>query len=135
MGTNETMKLALCCVLMVAVVGPVVANELPRFADVSRAALVRRTAQSYAQAWTDVNGDGWPDLMVVNHGTEPPALFVNQHDGTFRDVIHTSGITLIDDHHGVTFGDYDRDGDLDLYFSIGAVHGRGEGDAGSVQGA
>lgn len=122
------MKLAVGCAFAVAVVvGVAVAAELPHFEDVSRAALVRRVTQSYAQAWTDVNGDGWPDLMVVNHGTQPPALFVNQRDGTFRDAIHTSGITLIDDHHGVTFGDYDRDGDLDLYFSIGAVHGRGEG--------
>jgi hypothetical protein len=91
--------------------------------------------------WFDHDGDGWLDLFVANGGTleavlgttvkvkrpdgteeEVPArnevsdrLFRNLGDGTFEDVTERSG--LKDDRWGISAvaGDYDNDGDSDLY--------------------
>ena len=55
-----------------------------------------------------------------------PFVYLNNGDGTFADIRATSGITAdpqSHDWHGFSFGDYDGDGDLDLYVSIGARQG------------
>ncbi len=65
----------------------------------------------------DYDGDGWQDLYVTGGGMLPDRLFINQQDGTFVDEALAWGIA---DHHlglGSAAGDYDRDGDLDLYVS------------------
>ena len=68
----------------------------------------------------DYNNDGWPDLYVTNVGAS--RLYRNNHDGTFTDVAVRAGVALDEgsadvaiDHTGATFGDYDGDGNLDLF--------------------
>ena len=65
-------------------------------------------------AWFDVNGDGWPDLYVANDST-PNFLYVNQKDGTFKDVAFPLGVAVSEDgaeqgSMGVAVGDYDNSG-------------------------
>ena len=65
--------------------------------------------------WADYDGDGWLDLLLVNIGG-PSRLYRNRGDGTFEDV--TSAVGMSDREGfwaGATWGDYDRDGHLDLY--------------------
>ena len=67
----------------------------------------------------DFDGDGDTDLYVANDST-PNVLFSNQGDGTFEDVALLSGLAYNGDGDeeagmGVDFGDYDNDGDQDLY--------------------
>ena len=67
----------------------------------------------------DFNNDGWPDIMVAND-TWPNFLFLNNHDGTFRDVSFTSGVAASEDGKyeagmGVDAADVDGDGWLDIY--------------------
>lgn len=67
----------------------------------------------------DFDGDGDTDLYVANDST-PNVLFSNQADGTFEDVALLSGLAYNGDGDeeagmGVDFGDYDNDGDQDLY--------------------
>lgn len=69
--------------------------------------------------WSDYDNDGWPDLYVTNDGG-PNYLYHNKHDGTFEDVGLLSGASLgltgIERAGmGVDFGDFDRDGLLDIY--------------------
>ena len=60
--------------------------------------------------------------FVISHG-ETPFLFRNNGDGTFTDVRSATGITSSGDRHGAAWGDYDNDGNLDLFITIGADHG------------
>lgn len=68
----------------------------------------------------DYDNDGWPDLYVTNVGAS--RLYHNNHDGTFTDVAEKAGVALdrnsagqVVDHTGASFGDYDGDGNLDLF--------------------
>lgn len=72
----------------------------------------------------DADGDGWPDLYFANgrkwtkgKGGKPslPALYLNRKDGTFRDATRGSGLDVELYALGVSAGDYDNDGRIDLY--------------------
>jgi ketosteroid isomerase-like protein len=86
------------------------------FRDVSREAGVAYRGWDLAGAWGDYDGDGWPDLYVVNE-FGGNALFRNRHDGTFRDVTAETGTADGGAGMGVAWADYDGDGDLDLLVS------------------
>jgi len=67
----------------------------------------------------DLDEDGWPDIYVACDST-PSLLFMNNHDGTFREEGVLRGVALSDDGEeqagmGVAIGDYDLDGHLDLF--------------------
>jgi enediyne biosynthesis protein E4 len=75
-------------------------------------------------AWIDYDNDGFPDLFLVNgstfehwrRGDNPPSrLYRNNGNGTFTDVSATSGLTRTGWGMGVCAGDYDNDGNDDLY--------------------
>ncbi len=64
------------------------------FSDVTRAAGVWNEAgKALGVAVDDLNGDGWPDLIVTND-TEPNFYYVNRGDGTFEDRAVRSGIAF-----------------------------------------
>ena len=69
----------------------------------------------------DFDGDGWQDLFVANDGV-PNQLWINQGDGTFRDEALLSGTAVNslgrpEASMGVTAGDFDNDGDLDVFLT------------------
>jgi enediyne biosynthesis protein E4 len=69
-------------------------------------------------AASDLDNDGWPDIYVANDSA-PATLYLNQKDGTFRDIAIEAGAALSAEAKpqagmGVSIGDYDRDGKLDL---------------------
>ncbi|MHC5028480.1 MAG: CRTAC1 family protein [Planctomycetota bacterium] len=68
----------------------------------------------------DVDGDGLLDAYLVQsdagqHGSRGNRLFRNLGDGTFADVTETSGADDTGYGMGCAAGDYDDDGDVDLY--------------------
>lgn len=74
----------------------------------------------------DYDGDSWLDIVVVSGGAfegEPPLLghpairlMRNVGDGTFEEVTHATGLAQLRAYSiGVTVGDYDNDGDDDLF--------------------
>jgi enediyne biosynthesis protein E4 len=69
--------------------------------------------------WADYDNDGWPDLYVTNDGG-PNYLYHNLHDGTFEEIGLQAGAALSVEGQeragmGVDFGDFDRDGRLDIF--------------------
>ena len=84
------------------------------FADVAAAAGVDYRGYGQAAAWGDYDNDGFVDLVVTNYGTN--LLYRNRGDGTFADVSAAAGVGAMRGFWGgASWGDYDRDGDLDLY--------------------
>jgi hypothetical protein len=67
----------------------------------------------------DVNNDGWLDLFVAKarrYG-EPNSLFLNDGAGHFTDIAASAGVADEFGTVGGIWGDYDRDGDADLFVS------------------
>jgi hypothetical protein len=90
------------------------------FTDVSQKAGMWNTIGNYALsvAVADLDNDGWPDIYVANDSTAA-TLYQNQKNGTFKDVAIESGAALSPDGKpqagmGVSVGDYNRDGTLDI---------------------
>jgi len=84
------------------------------FRDVAREAGVTNDAWTLGTGVGDVNNDGRLDLYVSNY-VGGNRMFLNEGNGTFRDITKTSGT----DHNGwgkgTAFGDTDHDGFLDIY--------------------
>jgi enediyne biosynthesis protein E4 len=75
-------------------------------------------------AWFDADGDGWADILLINskdwtaRGRKSlPALYRNNHDGTFTDITAGSGLDVEMYGLGVAIGDYDNDGRDDVYIT------------------
>ena len=94
-----------------------------RFTDVTHAAgLANPAYPTQASAWADYDGDGDLDLYIGNEASGqgavyPAQLFRNEGDGTFADVAAAAGVQNLAMAKGVAWGDYDNDGDPDLYVS------------------
>ena len=90
------------------------------FVDVTRkAGITAAFGNGLGVVSADFNGDGWIDIFVANDKT-PNQLWVNQHDGTFEDHALIAGAAYNGDGKvvagmGVTAGDFDNDGDEDVF--------------------
>ncbi len=71
----------------------------------------------------DFNRDGFQDVFVVCSGAAPDKLFMNNGDGTFTDRAAQLGVAV--KHMGLSacVGDYDDDGDLDIYVTSCGLDG------------
>ncbi len=119
-------------------------NQDGTFVDVSESARVSDLRWSSSAAFADYDGDGWLDLYVANYvdfdSSKPPTiqecqyrgiqvhcgpkgfvaapdvLYHNNGDGTFTDVTREAGMAVLPAYGlGVIWGDYDNDGDPDVY--------------------
>ena len=75
-------------------------------------------------AFIDIDNDGWADIILINgkdfapRGRRSlPALYHNNHDGTFTDVTRGSGLDVEMYGMGVAVADYDNDGLPDVYIT------------------
>jgi hypothetical protein len=75
---------------------------------------------SFMPCFADFNNDLRPDLYIINDKTPPNALFLNDEEEGFVDFSVDSNSNIVVDAMSNTIGDYDRDGDLDIYISNNA---------------
>jgi hypothetical protein len=120
---------------------PSVSPDHVQFSDVTQAAGIHFTHFNGAAgkrylvetmgaggAFLDYDGDGWLDILLLNGRpltrtaadgslTHTAALYHNNRDGTFTDVTRGSGLDVPMYAMGCCVGDYDNDGDDDVYVS------------------
>ncbi len=91
------------------------------FTDVSEKSGIRKTIGTYALGVliADFDNDTWPDIYVANDSA-PAALYHNNGNGTFTDIGVESGAAYSGDGKpqagmGVSAGDFDGDGWLDIF--------------------
>jgi enediyne biosynthesis protein E4 len=90
-------------------------NNLPFFRDVSEEAGIVWDGFGLGICISDINRDGWPDVYVSNDYISNDLLYINQQDGTFRDMIysyfkHTSYSAM-----GMDMADFNNDGLVDVF--------------------
>ena len=92
------------------------------FEDVSHeAGIARESNGALGVSTADFNGDGWTDIYVAND-KRPNHLWINQRDGSFRNEALLAGCAVSgegfsESSMGVDAGDYDNDGDEDLFMT------------------
>jgi hypothetical protein len=91
-------------------------NDGGRFVDATAELLpeLRSAGMVTSAVWTDLDDDGWPDLVVAAQW-QPIRVFGNREGKRFTE--RTAALGLLDvrgQWNGVAAGDLDGDGDLDL---------------------
>lgn len=75
----------------------------------------------------DINTDGFLDFYLATgnpmyQSIVPNKMYLNMDGKRFEDISYSGGFANIQKGHGVGFGDLDRDGDEDLYVTIGGSY-------------
>lgn len=91
-------------------------NDNLKFVEVSEAAGIHGSGLNYglSVAVSDLNGDQWPDLYVTNDYDEQDFCYINQRDGTFREVSHEAFGHLSKYAMGSDAADMNNDGLSDI---------------------
>ena len=87
------------------------------FAEAGNVAGVDLNANVESVAWGDYDGDGDQDLYVSARSSANK-LYRNDGDGTFTNVATSAPLNSSTDDLGIAWGDYDNDGDLDIYMGV-----------------
>jgi hypothetical protein len=95
-------------------------GKTPRFKDVTlESGLGRIRGPGLGVFCADFDGDHWPDILVANDA-KPNHLWINQHDGTFKEEAVMRGIAYnclgnTEANMGIAVGDVDGDGLCDVF--------------------
>lgn len=91
-------------------------NDKGHFTDISEAANIDGSGLNFGLnvSISDINNDGWADIFVTNDYDERDFLYLNRHDGTFKEVLNTSAKHISAFSMGSDIADYNNDGTNDL---------------------
>ncbi len=92
-------------------------NDHGHFTDVSQQAGIYGSAIAFGLGVTvgDLNNDGWEDIYISNDFFERDYLYLNQQDGTFKEVIGDAMGHLSQGSMGSDMADINNDGYLDIF--------------------
>ena len=115
-------------------------SKIPQFTDATHeSGLDIDNASTFPTWFWDYNNDGWPDIFECGYeyhkslaataaadalnrpilNSSKMYLYRNNHDGTFTNVAHQTGLERSVFAMGSNFGDIDNDGWLDMYLGTG----------------
>jgi hypothetical protein len=93
------------------------------FTDVTKASGLFSIHPTQAATWADFNNDGWLDVFIGNESIQGAEqrniseLYINNKNGTFTEQAALADCNIRDFVKGVTSGDYDNDGKMDIFIS------------------
>jgi hypothetical protein len=92
-------------------------NDGGVFTDVSDSAHIDGSGLNFGLgvAISDINNDGWADIYVTNDYDERDFLYLNDHQGHFREVLRTAAGHISEFAMGVDIADYNNDGLTDIF--------------------
>ena len=96
-------------------------NEDGTFTKITSGVIVTDNANSSSGSWADYDGDNDADLFVANAGPAANFLYRNNGNGTFTKITEGAIVTDVSHSNGGSWGDYDNDGDLDLFVPSGVI--------------
>ncbi len=94
-------------------------DGLGNFTKVTTGIIVNDGGDGVGSAWGDYDNDGNLDLFVANDNNQNNALYTNNGDGSFTKVTAGDIVNNAGRSNGSAWGDYDNDGDIDLYVTNG----------------
>jgi hypothetical protein len=89
-------------------------NDGDHYTNISREAGIQHFAFGLSATAADINQDGYPDIYAGSDFFEPDFLYLNQQDGTFRDVLQQSTQHISFSSMGADIADYNNDGLPDI---------------------
>lgn len=92
-------------------------NDGGKFTDVSEQAGIYGSEIAFGLGVTvgDINNDGWEDIYIANDFFERDYLYINQHNGTFKEVITNAMGHISNGAMGTDMADINNDGYLDIF--------------------
>ncbi|MBS0000135.1 MAG: VCBS repeat-containing protein [Cyclobacteriaceae bacterium] len=90
-------------------------KNLPYFRNVSKEAGIIWDGFGLGICISDINRDGWPDVYVANDYISNDLLYINQRDGTFRDMVSSYFKHQSYSAMGMDIADFNNDGLVDVF--------------------
>jgi hypothetical protein len=87
------------------------------FVPITTSPIATDARSSQTLQWIDVDDDGDLDLFAINYNTVPCQLYRNDGAGVFTKITTGAIVTDLGNAHGGTWGDFDDDGDLDVFIA------------------
>jgi hypothetical protein len=93
------------------------------FTKLTTGAIVTNVGAAHGVAWGDYDNDGDQDVFVARDNNQADRYYRNDGGGTFTSVTTGAFVTTARSGYAAAAGDYDRDGDLDLFVPTARAEG------------
>ncbi|MCP4631293.1 MAG: T9SS type A sorting domain-containing protein [candidate division Zixibacteria bacterium] len=107
----------LAVVILTVTIAQMTIAAPPNFTRITTGPHVNDGGSSYGVSWIDIDNDGYLDIYVGNAGVENNFLYHSEGDGAFTKVTTDPIANDSSRSYSHAWGDYDNDGDEDVYVS------------------